>query len=156
MKTRVAVVALVVALIAVLAIAACVSKPAEQPQAANGYNADCYHEQDTGEIVCQSNDDITIAGAYPVLAAANGQMVYCSVTSGVVQAATVVPTTVAALATVTWADCEPGSAAFSGAWDCRIAIHSTNRMTMTLYEADATPVPTASYAKIRYCVVGNK
>lgn len=91
---------------------------------------------------------------YPVGNTADGKKLLVGVTGGVVQKATVVPT-VAYISTVTAFGCSPQSSSFTGAWDCRVQLGASNQVTMTLYEADATPVPTASYAKIQYWVAGN-
>lgn len=91
---------------------------------------------------------------YPVGNTADGKKLVVGVTGGVVQKATVVPT-VSYISTVTAFGCSPQSAAFTGAWDCRVQLGASNQITMTLYENDATPVPTASYAKIQYWIAGN-
>jgi hypothetical protein len=90
----------------------------------------------------------------PVGNPANGKVYLMGVTSAKVQSATVVPTA-QLVSTVTAFGCEPDDAVFSGAWDCRAAMGSTNNITFTLYEVDATPVPTGTYDEIRYWVAGN-
>ena len=90
----------------------------------------------------------------PVGNPSNGKVYVIGVTSAKVQSATVVPT-VQMISTVTAFGCGPDDAAFAGAWDCRAAMGSTNNITFTLYEVDATPVPTAAYDEIRYWVAGN-
>ena len=90
----------------------------------------------------------------PVGNPANGKVLLMGVTGTKVQSATVVPTA-QLVSTVTAFGCEPDDAAFAGAWDCRAAMGSTNNITFTIYEVDATPVPTAAYDEIRYWVAGN-
>ncbi len=90
----------------------------------------------------------------PIGNPSNGKIIMMGVTSAKAQSATVVPT-VQGIATVTAFGCAPDDAAFSGAWDCRAAMGATNNITFTLYEVDATPVPTAAWDEIRYWVSGN-
>lgn len=102
----------------------------------------------------QNGGAIKYGNVYPVGSSTSGKKTIFGVTSGVLQKATVVPT-VSYISTVTAFGCAPQSAAFSGAWDCRAQLGASNQITLTLYENDATPVPTASYAKIQYWVAGN-
>lgn len=165
-RVSLVVLALVLVLIAAVIIAGCQSPPTEEPSSAAG------NTEVVRGLRVQNNAAVrgalTVTGAgdiggslnfgandlYPVGNTTNGKKLLIGVTGGVVQKATVVPT-VSYISTVTAFGCEPRSAALLelGTVEC----DSARRMhtTMTLYEVDATPVPTAAYAKIRISIVGN-
>lgn len=155
---------LVLVLIAAVIIAGCQSPPTDPSVAGNTEVMRGLRVQNDAAV----GGALTVTGAgdiggslnfgandlYPVGNTADGKKLLIGVTGGVVQKATVVPT-VSYISTVTAFGCEPQSAAFAGAWDCRVQLGAANQLTMTLYEVDATPVPTAAYAKIQYWIVGN-
>jgi len=107
-------------------------------------------------------DSLTLSGnlqygtqaLYPVGAATSGKELAPGTVLTPVQKATV-PASVHALSTVTWAQCEPRTKSFSGAWTCGAQIGSSNQLTLTLYNAAATPVPTAAYGAINWMAAGN-
>ena len=167
-RKRAALIALVLvaALLAGLSIAACQADPTEEPAGAAG-NVEVVRSLRVQNDAAVGGA-LTVSGAgdvggalnygtlnlYPVGNPTDGKKLVVGVTSGVVQKATVVPT-VAYISTVTAFGCSPQSAAFAGAWDCRVQLGAANQITMTLYNVSATPVPTAAYAKIQYWVAGN-
>lgn len=102
----------------------------------------------------QNGGGIKYGVMFPVGNSTSGKRTAFGITSAKVQSATVVPTA-SYISTVTAFGCAPDDAAFAGAWDCRAAMGATNNITFTLYEVDATPVPTAAYDEIRYWIVGN-
>lgn len=163
---------LALSLIASVIIASCQAPPTEEPAGIGGRTEviralKVQNDADVGGTL-DVTGNATIGGAMdiagnpsygtndlrPVGNASNGKVLVVGQTSAKVQSATVVPT-VQLISTVTAFGCEADDAAFGGAWDCRAAMGATNNITFTLYEVDATPVPTAAYDEIRYWIAGN-
>ena len=106
-------------------------------------------------------DDLTLIGdlrfgpngLYPVGSQTSGNRLVPGTVLTPVQKATV-PATVHNLATVTWAQCEPRTKSFTGAWTCGTQIGASNQLTLTLYNTSATPVPTAAWGGINWIAAG--
>lgn len=168
MKHKNAVIATAIVLAVVLLVIVACQSPAPAPSAPvhvfldNAYEVGASGDGPAGAAGDTNVTNIDASGSvnygsanlYPVGNPADGKILAVGITTPVVQKATVVPT-IYAISTVTAAGCAPDDAAFSGAWDCRWAMGSTNNITFTLYENDATPVPTAAYDQIRFWVAGN-
>lgn len=171
---------LVVVVIALAALVACQAKPTEEPepQGAAVYSGSVYLPPGGDELVIDSGGALTVnsggsmavnasatvdfAGnpqigtknVYPVGNASAGKIYASGMTSGVIQAATLVPTAYA-ISTVTSYGCAPKNPAYSGAWTCGASLGASNQITITLYENDATPAPTAASQKAVWWVSGN-
>lgn len=155
----------IVAVIALIAVAACQAPAPTGPVHVLLDNASEIGASGEGPAGAAGDTNLTnidatgsinygTANLYPVGNPVDGKKLGVGLTSAKVQSATAVPTAFA-ITTVTAFGCAPDDAAFAGAWDCRAAMGSTNNITFTLYEVDATPVPTAAYDEIRYWVAGN-
>lgn len=179
MKRKTWAVVALVAVIALIAVAACQAPPAAPTGPTHVVIDNAYEIGASGDLPASAAGDtnltnltlsgnLTVDGAAdiagnpsygaldlrPVGNPANGKILVAGITAAKVAVATVRPTA-QLMTTVVAFGCEPDDAAFAGAWDCRAAMGSTNNITFTLYEVDATPVPTAAYDEIRYYVTGN-
>lgn len=99
------------------------------------------------------NVQVSAAGDYPVEHALPGRE-YAFGTISNVTAATVAPT-VHALSTVTAYGCQVKNPTVSTGWSCGVNIGASNQLTVTVYEIDATPVPTASVRDVYWWAAGN-
>lgn len=94
-----------------------------------------------------------MADSYPLESAISGREFIGGKINNVTSA-TVAPT-VLAMSTVTAFGCSVQNPAVSAGWSCGINIGASNQLTITVYEFDATPVPTASVRNVSWWATGN-